>query len=1041
MTVKGASFGKVRVEPSSNVYVDHPEYSLGSNPYGDITPEGDTIFYLPSGYWNVLVDEMESDVTYCAARLIPVNEGEITVLNIPPSAKEAYGNTELWDAGEHEKGLKILETMEQGSQASITFLMMNSENPDMIPTLSNTEITEGGTPGRIISIERVKTPPSVVLVLDSSGSMRGQMENAVEAARTFIKGLPDDAFIQVIDFDTTIKILNGSTKSEVLKSLGNIKAGGATALYDSTLKGLELLEGRQRPTLVVFTDGVDANIDDTGPGSIATKQDVMEAIYKSNISVYAIGFGPNHDNKTLLEMAGISGGMYYPAQDKTALENVFNAINNKLGSIFKATYERPKEASPADVPVISLVIDTSGSMDYDPAEEGCGYRLDKVKNLYHDFISRIPENSQVQLIRFSEDVTVEQLPTNNKAELLQALGELSAGMGTDIFLSTKVALEGLKPIPSNKRIIVYLTDLALDVENKQEHERILTEIQKEGIQSLWVGLGVEESEDVFAWAAEKSGGKYIISEDPEKLNKALDDLMSIIQNIPAEKLTLSISVKDDSARAGNDEYTASLLVDFPLPEKSGKTVALNTLNYQTGTKLIQYDKDTAQLIYGTSIPGKEVTLVKQIPLQVTGKNKAMEWTAKKAYFMRTLKGVEAPFGKCYMAIDMEMKNITAESIPYLIPDIASHFFITINNDGSYPASTATWLAEKPLVVPGKTELMINSGETARGVLIFLVPDEKTEQASLHFYDTMYGHINLQLTGKYRKQEIALEEMPKFQEGKLSETFSLSIKATKDLAKIEDLDPGEKSVFKVLEGELKSQVQAILDIYPHERFFLKIHTTAGPLMSPLNPSTALLPYGFFRPVTLAPGSSNRIRFSFQMPTVLKNTRMELYGDLSGGALVLPVNNNTAYSSASKGIQYQGDGMTITINSLVRIKETPDVRGSLVVADITVTDIADGYGTMGFVDSFTLVREGYDPSSVEQQPMTAGAAGLGNFASGTDPNIAYPDEITNDLLFGINEDFVVFDGESRRGFILFNPYPAAQHPMKLLWRWGRTPLKSS
>lgn len=1018
LTVKGAAFGNVRVEPSSSVNVSHPEYAPGSNPYGDITPEGDTIFYLPSGYWNVLVDGMESEVTYCAARLIPVNEGEITVLNIPPNAREAYANTELGAPGEHERGLKILETMAQGSQASVTFLMMNSENPDMIPTLSNTEITEGGTSGRLISVERVQTPPSVVLALDSSGSMRGQMENVVEAARTFIEGLPDDAFIQVIDFDTSANVLKGTTKSEVLKSLGTIKAGGATALYDSTLRGLELLEGKQRPTLVVFTDGVDANIDDTGPGSMATKEEVMEKIYLSNISVYAIGFGPNHDNKTLLEMAGISGGMYYPAQDKTALDNVFYAINNKLGSIFKATYERPEEAAPADVPVISLVIDTSGSMDYDPAEEGCGYRIDKVKNLYHDFINRIPEDSQIQLIRFSEDVSVEQLPTNNKAELLQALGELSAGMGTDIYLSTKVALEGLKHIPSNKRVIVYLTDLALDVHDKQAHERILSEIKQEGIQSLWVGLGVEESADVFAWVAEQSGGKYVISEDPDELNKALDELLRTIQSIPADKLTLSLSVRDDSARAGNDEYSASLLVDFPLPEKSGKKITLNTLSYQTGTKLIQYDKEMAQIIYGSSIPGKEVTIFKQIPLEATGKNKAMEWTAKKAYFMRSLRGVEAPVGKCFMAIDMEMKNITAESIPYLIPDIASHFFTTINNNGSYPASTATWLAEKPLVIPGKTELMIKSGETARGILIFIVPEVKTEQASLHFYDTMYGHITLPLIGSYKKQEIALEEMPKYQEGKLSETFSLSIKAAKDLTKIEKIDPGENSVFKVLEGELNSKVQAILDIYPHERFSLKIHTTAGPLMAPLNPSTALLPFGFFRPVTLAPGSSNKIRFSFQVPTAIKNARMELFGDLSGGALVLPVNNGTPFSSASKGVKYDGDGMSITVNSLARINELPDRSGYLVVADITVTDLEDGFGTMGFVDSFTLVREGYDPSAEEQLPMTAGAVGLGSFASGTDYNIIYPDEMTNDLLFGISGDFVVFDGESRRGFVLFD-----------------------
>lgn len=1011
LKVKGIPYGNVKVESVSGVRISHPEFDTTVNIYGDITPEGDTIFSLPSGYWNVIVEPGEGDILNCTTRMIPVNEGEMTVLEIPSVISESYANRGLGSADEQESGIKLIEAEEHGDTASITFLMQDAKDPKLAPDLSNTEIIEGGRPGRIVSLERIQTPPSVVLVLDSSGSMRGQMENAIASARSFIQGLPDNSVIQVIDFDTKIKVLKGTTKAEALKGLDSIKANGATALYDSILAGLKLLEDKQRPTLVVFTDGVDANIDDTGPGSVAKKPEVIRAVAESGVSLFAIGFGPNHDNETLLELAEVSDGMYYPAQDKQALDNVFAAINNKLGNLFKAVYERPTEASPSDVPVITLVIDTSGSMDEDPSTAGCGYRIDKVKNLYHDFINRIPDQSLVQLMRFAFDVSVEQMSTTNRAELLQALGELRVGGGTEILLSTRAAYNTIKTVPSNKRVIVYLTDAALNVENREDYERILNDIKQEGIRTLWVGLGVEDSADVFAWAAEQSGGKYVISEDPEVLRKALDEVLSQLQSIPAEKLTLTVNVKTGK---GTD-YSASRLVDFPLPKSSGDKIALNTMKLQTGTSIRQYDQQTAQLIYGASMPGSESKLTRQIPLNVKEQNRAIEITAKDAYFLRALKGVEATYRKCFMAVDLELKNITSENIPYYIPDISSHFFVTMNNEGSYPASTATWLTEKPLAMPGENSVSIPAKGTVKGLLVFLVPDVKTEQASLHYYDLQYGHITLPFAGTLNKPEVAIEAMPAMQTGKLSETFSLTISGKTDLPEIENVSAGKNSIFRVIEGNLDSRVQAVLDMVPSDRFSLRIQTGVGPLLAPLNSTTALLPYGFFRPVMLAPGSGNKVRFSFQIPASLKDTKMELYGDLNGGAISLPVSGSSVYNSTAGSAQYQGDGMTLTVNSLARIKLEDNALYTAVVADITIKDTADGLGTTGFSGAFTLVREG----TSEAQQSAVRSVGLGNFASGgTNESILLPNPITNELIFGVNSNFTVYDGESRRGFVVFS-----------------------
>ncbi|MCX7773670.1 MAG: VWA domain-containing protein, partial [Clostridia bacterium] len=888
LKVHGVSFGTVTVKPAFNADVRHPDLSANYES-GDITPEGDTIFWLPSGYWNLEIRPNKNEsVSYCVARLIPVSESEMTVLDIPPAINDSYGNNEQGIAGGNESGIKIMEAKEQGAQATMTFQLLDSKNPKMTPTLQNSQIVEGGKEAKIVQIERLKTPPSVVLVLDSSGSMKGQMEQVVTAAKTFIQGLPDDAFVQVLDFDTKPTVLKGNTKAEVLKGLGSIKANGATCLYDSVIKGIELLKDKERPTLVVFTDGVDANANDTGPGSVATKQQAMEAVKTANVSLFTIGFGPKHDNTTLLELAGVSDGMYYPAQDKAALDKVFQAINNKLGNTFKLTYERPKEAAPADVPVISLVLDTSGSMDSDPSDERCDWRIDKVKRVYHDFINRIPDQSLVQLMRFSDDVSIEQVNTVRRPELLQALGELGANGGTEILMSVTSAYKAIKPVPSNKRIIVYMTDAALAVTDDQKaaFEVLLQEIKDKGIQILWVGLGVEKSEDAFKWAAEKSGGSYVISEDPAVIGKALDDALAKVQKLPADKLTLALNIKNDSGVGDVANYSATQLVDFPIPQSSGQKITLNTISYQTGTKVFQYEPKTAQLVYGDSIPNKEVKLSKKITLNASGSNKAMAWKAGEAYFFSMLRGIEAPNGKCFLAVEMEMKNTLTNNVPYLIPDTSSHFFVNMNNKGAYPASTATWLTETPLTPPGDSSLYMAPGQTVHGLLVFLVPDEKTEQMALHYYDTSYGHITLNAIGDPVHQDVALEALPTTATGKLSDTFEITVKSKKDLTKIENTELKEGSLFRVIEGQMNAKVQALLDINPMERFYLKIQTAAGPFMVKMNDTTALLPYGFLRPVMLAPGSSNTVRCSFQIPTSVKDAKMDLYGDIAGGAVSVP-----------------------------------------------------------------------------------------------------------------------------------------------------------
>lgn len=1003
--------GRITVEMPDGISINHPELHM----LGDKTPEGDTLFWLPSGYWNMTVtpDKSTSLAQSLNTRLIPVHSGEMTIVDIEPLVSRSYSSSEVGEAGGEGYQLTIADIQNKGEQAEVLFTLLDSQNRDFTPGLANTEIREGGKPGKLIGLERVQIPPSIVLALDSSGSMAGSMDAVLDSARAFIGGLPDDAHIQVIDFDTDIRLLDGTTKQDVLDSLSQVKALGATTLYDSILQGLELLRDRERPTLVVFTDGVDSNTENGSSGSKASQQEVERAVGTAGIPLFTIGFGPGHDAEMMLGLASLSGGAYFSAEDAEALNHVFASIQDRLGNHYTAVYERPEEAGASDTPVISLTLDVSGSMDVEPASGNGAFRLDKVKTIFHPFIQQTPEHSLLQLLSFSSEVTVDQVFTRRRAEVIQALGELRAQGATNIISSIELTYKSLQHIPSNKKVMVYLTDAALDVPEAQKvsFEKLLAGIKADGIAVLWVGLGMEEAEDAFRWAAEKSGGQYIITEDAALLTKALEDVLASAQQKPAEHVTLSLAIRDDAGTGSARDYTASKLTDFPARKSSSDTVQLNTIAYQTGIKLAQYDTAVASLISGSDIPSEDVQIYKRMSFNKSSKNQAMELSAHEMYDLKRLKGVDAPRGKSFLAVDLSLQNKHPEGVPYLIPDFASHFFVEMNGKGTYPASTATWLTEAPLAPPGETGVMIRPDETLRGALVFLVPDEVTEQAAVRFYDTSNGHITLALLGTPQVEDVRLASLPTGLTGKLSDTYSMTLTASSDLEKIEEFElKDKKNVFKVLEADMTSQVQALLKLNPEERFYLRMHTAAGPFMASPHTATALLPHGFLRPVTMGPGSSNKVRFAFQIPKTLAQQPLELVADLRGGAMVLPVSDKEGRTDAAAfGAEgsaqeqlHQGEGVALQINALARANLGGGSKTEHIVADITVMDHADEYGTSGFRDSFTITSQG---EQSQQQGQTL-----------------KPDRLSDELLLGIDANWAVFDGQSRRGLLVF-AIPAA------------------
>lgn len=1022
--------------------LDHDEYSV-DNSAMDTTPDGDHIIYLPSGLWNVAVfPEGNALVEKYETMMVPVNTGQVTEVIIPNSVATKLKVT----SGFEEKGLSIRHVIESQNTVKFRFTLLDDETKLILPSIENTLVYEGGTEGRILSIDPVIIPPSIVLLLDSSGSMSGQMTETLEAARTFIESLPDESKIQVIDFDTKPKLLEGLDKVTVLSNLDKIKVGGATTLYDAIIEGIELLQEDERPTLVVFTDGEDANLNDTAQGSDATKEEAIKSVEDQGIPIYTIGFGEQHDSRTLETFAGIAEGKYYAAKDQSVLKKVFDAINNKITNTYDLTYERPSVTSKSDIPVVSIVVDTSGSMGN--VEEGLGERLSNVKFLLHKFVTALPKDTQLQLTQFNDRTSIVQTMTTDKTLILRGIGSLESGGSTDIEGSVETMYRTLKEQPSSKKVLVYITDAALGTSNAEPYFLdLLNEIHESDISVLWVGMGVDEYEHDFIMAADITGGEYIVTEDVDELQNKFDEILQEIIDAPLSQLVgVTLNVEKVNEVGEREVYTTSVLTELAPNKISEKTKLTETIEYKFSDVVKQYDQTTAKKVSGSSLPGRDIIISNRMDAHAIGHNDAAEIQVNEVFTIDKIDGVEPPSGYKFLSLDISVKNILPSQevvvypddsahpsswvaggnkgeielrkIAYMIPNFSSHIYLTYNNKDTLPASTATWLMAEPLVVPGNYSLTIQPDQTQSGLLTFIVPDEVIDQTSLHFYDTNYGHINMPIIG-VMTETLAIESLPLEVTSNLSDTFGLAItdfKHVEDIAGVVEMD--DESTLRIVKGNFTSNMQALIDINPVERMKMRINTASGDFYIPVSPLTVMIPGGFIQPRMMAPGANNVVKWVFQIPESLTDYSSDLFVELFEEDKVVQISEGQTLSAPMNEV-YEHEYFKLIVNNLVRVNGFKGDQGDFIIVDLTVEDIKDGYSTASIVNQLSVVLPEYFDTEEGEQVKDSESKGLGNFASnnGSGDYIRFAHYATEQLLFGMNDDMVIYDGTSRRSFVIF------------------------
>ena len=181
-----------------------------------------------------------------------------------------------------------------------------------------------------------KKPSQVAVVIDTSGSMKGQKLIVVKnTLLNYVENLGPKEKIALISFNSVINepvIVEGNKQGRVrgIEFIGNLRANGQTRLYDSALYARNWLSENLRSdainAVLILTDGEDS-------GSNINLNQLSEELQKSGfssdqkIAFFTIGYGKKGEfnPQALQKIAEVNGGYYRqgePATISTVMENL-----------------------------------------------------------------------------------------------------------------------------------------------------------------------------------------------------------------------------------------------------------------------------------------------------------------------------------------------------------------------------------------------------------------------------------------------------------------------------------------------------------------------------------------------------------------------------------------------------------------------------------------------------------------------------------------------------------------------------------------------
>jgi Ca-activated chloride channel family protein len=230
-------------------------------------------------------------------------------------------------------------------------------------------LTEDGHPQKIAVFERESNMPlSIVLAIDTSGSVNKDLPIEKRAARNFVHALlrPVDR-LDLIDFSSDVREVVPFTNklSRIDYGIENLLPGPATALYSAVyLASQSLAPQPGRRVLVLISDG-----SNTVKGT--DYADALEQAVRSETMVYSIIDVPiaadagrdTGGEHAMITLSQETGGKYYYA-DAEHLSEAFEKVSNDLRTQYLLAYYPEHRLTRSDFRTIDVTLKQPADAQY-----------------------------------------------------------------------------------------------------------------------------------------------------------------------------------------------------------------------------------------------------------------------------------------------------------------------------------------------------------------------------------------------------------------------------------------------------------------------------------------------------------------------------------------------------------------------------------------------------------------------------------------------------------------------------------------------------
>jgi Ca-activated chloride channel family protein len=221
------------------------------------------------------------------------------------------------------------------------YVTVTDEQKRLVPDLTREdfEVYDNGKLQTLTNFDNEPTPITVVVMLDTSGSMTVVLDFVKDGAEQFLlRMLPFDkgmvgAFNDKIEFHPDSFTDN---RDQLIRALKELDFGYPTRLFDAVDQSMDRLNGSDsRKVVLVFTDGADT-------ASRKGAGDVLERARLEEVMVYSVGLETEFFNgqqrvrsspdRSLRRLSEETGGGFFLLKKKDDLNSTFTRVAQELHS-------------------------------------------------------------------------------------------------------------------------------------------------------------------------------------------------------------------------------------------------------------------------------------------------------------------------------------------------------------------------------------------------------------------------------------------------------------------------------------------------------------------------------------------------------------------------------------------------------------------------------------------------------------------------------------------------------------------------------------